>query len=174
MGTKTAGVLNSSTRPVTTITTRRTPEGKKSSSIPLAGALCASSLSAKASRSATEVIDLSSSPIPARNSHTTQVPNLNAWRIFNRCEEARGNLGSNVPTTLKLAQVALQVVQRIKGEGFDENKDYAEYFFSAFHSSVVQKRDLDLIYDLAGEMLKDLVRDDDLTFKELQKLEGWI
>ena len=99
-------------------------------------------------------------------------PNLNAQRIFNRCEEARCNLGSNVPSTLKLAQVALQVVQRIKGEGFDEDKDYTDFFFPVFNRGVVQKRDLDLIYDLAYEMLDELVEDDDLTFEELQKLEG--
>ena len=50
--------------------------------------------------------------------------------------------------------------------------DYTDYFFSAFNSSVVQKRDLDLIYDLAYEMLDELVEDDGLTFEELQKLEG--
>ena len=71
-----------------------------------------------------------------------------------------------------MAQVALQVVQRIKGEGFDEDKDYTDYFFSAFNSGLVEMRDLDLIYDLAYEMLDELVEDDDLTFEELQKLEG--
>ena len=99
-------------------------------------------------------------------------PNLNAQRIFNRCEEARCNLGSNVPSTLKLAQVVLQVVQRIKGEGFDEDRDYTDYFFSAFNSNVVEKRDIDMIYDFAYEMLDELVEDDGLTFEELQKLEG--
>ena len=43
-------------------------------------------------------------------------------------------------------------------------------FFSALKNEVVEKRDLDLMYDQADNQLNNLVEDDRLTFQELQKL----
>ena len=71
-----------------------------------------------------------------------------------------------------LAEVALEVIRKIKVEGYEEDNNYYNSFFQAFDKSVVPKRDIDLIMDLCDK-LEELVNDDGLTADELKKLAPW-
>ena len=102
------------------------------------------------------------------------LPNANAQWLYERCAKSRAdeNLGDedHVPQALVLADVALKVIQDIKSDGYDEDENYSDKFFTAFNRDIVPKRDMDLIMDLCGEQLKFLIQDDGLTADELKKL----